>query len=477
MTVAGEGPRSDPGFRRQAVAGLISLLRPGSVDSPSEAGRASERDRRIASTALANAAARVVAIFVSFVSVPLAARYLGAERYGMWLTISSVVAILGPLDLGIGNGLLQRVSAAMGRDDRDEARASVSTALAFLGALGLIVAGVGLVLGSIAPWAAVFNVSSNEAAAEAGPLATVVIVLFAAGLPLSVAGTVQSALQSGYVAALWSGVGSLASLGALVVAIAAGAQLPVLAAALMGAGLLAALANLVVLTRRQRPWLSPRLRDVSRSTGSALLRTGGVFLVLQLAGLIGYQVDNIVIAQLRGSAEVQQYAIPFRMFAVAPALVGVALMPLWPAYREALARGDRAWVLHTLKRSAIFAAAVDVPVAIVLAVAGPAILAAWVGAAVTPTPLLLAGLALWCAMNSINAPLAMLLNGADAIRFQAACATAMAIANVILSVLLVQHIGVAGAVVGTIVSQAVCILLPCALYVPRLIARIRGGEA
>ena len=39
------------------------------------------------------------------------------------------------------------------------------------------------------------------------------------------------------------------------------------------------------------------------STGRSLLGTGGLFLMLQLAGLVGYQLDNLVIAQILGSEQ------------------------------------------------------------------------------------------------------------------------------------------------------------------------------
>ena len=38
--------------------------------------------------------------------VPLALDYLGPERYGIWLTLSSFLALLGFMDLGLGNAVM-----------------------------------------------------------------------------------------------------------------------------------------------------------------------------------------------------------------------------------------------------------------------------------------------------------------------------------------------------------------------------------
>src|SRR4051812_33299361 len=90
-------------------------LRLRSFDTDTAEGRSAERYRRIAWSAVLSAGARGVGILVSFITVPLVIGYLGDERYGMWLTISSLFLVLGPLDLGIGRGLLQVVSEASGR--------------------------------------------------------------------------------------------------------------------------------------------------------------------------------------------------------------------------------------------------------------------------------------------------------------------------------------------------------------------------
>ena len=456
------------------IARWRRLLQLRPFDTATAEGRSAERYRRIAWSTLLSVVARLVAIAISFVTVPLVVGYLGAERYGMWLTLSSLVAILSPLDLGIGNGLMQVVSDASGRDDRDAARRAVSTALVLLTAIAFGIAAVALVANPVISWARVFNVTSSQALAEAGPAALVLITIFAIGLPLSIAGVIQSASQSGFVTSLWSIAGSVGSLAALLAAIQARAGLPLLIMALAGAGLVAALLNGILLFGWQRPWLTPRLRDFRARVAGPLLRVGVLFVILQLAGAAAYQIDNLVIAQIMGAQAVQQYAIPLRLFSVAPTLLSFALLPLWPAYREALSRGDAEWVGKTLRRSIRLALLINVPAALLLVITGPFILNMWVGSAVSPTSLLLIGLGIWIVMNSFNGPLAMLLNGANVIAFQAVCAILMAAANVALSVFLVAHIGVSGAVYGSIIAQAVFILLPSAWYVPRLLARMRA---
>ena len=448
------------------------FLRLRAFDTATAEGRSAERYRRIAWSTLLAAAARVVGLATSFISVPLVIGYLGSERYGMWITMSSLVAVLGPLDLGIGLGLLTAVSDAHGRDDRATARRAISTAAAMLMLIATLSVAVFALAFPVIPWARIFNVVSPTAVAEAGPASAVLFGAFALGLPLGIVGQVQLAYQSGYISSAWAIAGNLGSFAAMLLVIHLRGSLPVLVVALTGVGLVAAALNGWFLFRRQRPWLMPRRRDVALSTARPLLKTGSLFLVLQLAGLIGYQIDNLVIAQLLGATNVQEYAVPAKLFTLAPTLLSFALTPLWPAYRESLARGDGAWVRRTLRRSIMLAGAVNLPTSLALVIVAPILLHLWVGGAVHPTPLLLIGLGSWAMMNTLNGPFAMLLNGANVVGLQAACSISMAVVNVAISILLVQRIGVSGAVWGSVIAQAVFVLLPESWYVRRLLRRL-----
>jgi O-antigen/teichoic acid export membrane protein len=409
--------------------------------------------------------------------VPLVGGYLGDDRYGIWLQMSSFLAALGPLDLGIGLGLLTVVSDAYGRDDREAARRAISTAAAML----TTIAAVAVVVFGIAylfiPWARVFNVTTPTAMSEAGPAAAVLFGAFAVGLPLGIVAQVQLAHQAGYISSAWAIVGNLGSFVALLAIIAIHGSLPLLILALTGVGLVAAVLNGWFLFRRQRRWLMPRLRDADIHSARPLLKTGSLFLVLQIAGLAAYSLDNVVIAQIMGSGAVQEYAVPTKLFVLAPTLLSFVLMPLWPAYRESLARGDAGWVGRTLRRSIILAALVNIPSTVVLVLTGPLIIQIWAPSLhLHPTMLLMLGLGTWTVMNTLNGPFAMLLNGANVVGFQVVCAVLMAVANVAISIYLVQRIGVSGAVYGSVISQSFFVLVPETWYVRRFLRRLSGSQ-
>ena len=156
-------PEAIPSSLRGRIVRWRRMLRLRPFDTSTPEGRSAERYRRIAWSTMLSTIARFVGLATSFISVPLVVGYLGSERYGMWLTMSSLVAALGPLDMGIGLGLLTVVSDAYGRDDRQAARRAISTAVAMLTTIAALAVVVFGIVYFLIPWARFFNVASPAA--------------------------------------------------------------------------------------------------------------------------------------------------------------------------------------------------------------------------------------------------------------------------------------------------------------------------
>lgn len=58
-----------------------------------------------------DAVATVLITISGMLLIPYAIKILGAEKYGLWITINSLVSILGVLDLGIDQYLISIVAS------------------------------------------------------------------------------------------------------------------------------------------------------------------------------------------------------------------------------------------------------------------------------------------------------------------------------------------------------------------------------
>jgi O-antigen/teichoic acid export membrane protein len=453
------------------LRGLLSLVRFEPHETRTPAGRARERQRRIALTAAASGLARAIGLLTNLITVPLAIGYLGVERYGLWMAISSLIAMVSFLDLGIGNGLISAIAEADGRNDREEARRYVSAATCIL----CVSCGILLALFALGypwlPWQILLNVSDGSAAHDGAMAAAALVTCFALGLPLSLVWRIHAGFQEGFAAALWGAAGSAASLIGVVSMIALRESLPWLVAASAAGPLLSAFANGVVLYLR-RPWLRPHLGSITGDAVRRVFRQGILFFALQVAMVIGYQSDNFVINQVLGPEQVTQYAVPLRLFTIAPLLLNLALGPLWPAYAEAAARGDADWVRRTLGRSIKLALLATGPPVLILVLFGARIMELWVGNKVVPPFELLLALGLWSVIVAVSEALAMFMNGLSILKLQVICASIMAIFSIALKIVLAGKIGVSGVAYASVVAHLLCILIPLFIYLPRLLRTV-----
>ena len=438
------------------------------------AGRSRERYRRIGFAALGQLAARALGVLTALVSIPLTIDYLGAERFGLWTTISSVIALSSFIDLGIGYGMINVVAAASGTTDAFDARRHISSGFFLLSGLALVAGSAVAVLYPLVPWAGVFNVSSVRAASEAGPAVAIVASCFLAGLPLSLVQRLQFAYQEGFQASLWVAAGNLLGLAGVLATIAAGAGLPWLVLAMAGGPLAAALLNTITFFLR-RPHLRPSLSFVSAGASLTLVRLGLLFLVMNVALAAGIHSNSIVISRVIGPEAVTAYWVPMRLFTTVPLILTLALTPFWPAYGESIARGDVLWVRRALLRSVGATLIVALPLVLFLVVFGQRITEAWSRGEVSPSFLLILVLGGWTLASALSVPVGMFLNGASILRFQAMWAVAMAAINVPLSIVFAEAWGVEGVVVATFITSVICLDVPGYLVVPRVLRAIEGS--
>lgn len=430
------------------------------------AARGKERTRRALLTTLSAVAGRALTMILSLVSLPLTVAYLDAERYGLWITIGSFLAWLSIADLGLGNGLTNAVTAARAAGDHDHARRVVSTATLMLAGISLALVALIAVVFPFVPWERVFAVSSRIDGVELRVTVALCVIIFAASFPLGIVDRVLGACQEGYLSNYWATATAVLSTVALVLAVRFGSGLPTLVMALSLVPLLMRVATTGWVFVKRHPELRPARSHYDRAVGKALLTTGGSFLVVQLAALGMWQNDNIIISQLHGAAAVGPYSIAFRLATVYVGLVSMYLAPLWPAYADAGARGDYAWIRAQVRRTTRLVTAATIVAAIGMVAVGQWFILVWTRRPdMVPSRRLLVPIAVYMVLICFCQAQAMALNGLGRIRGQMIYGIAAALLNVVLSIVLGRAIGVDGVCWATgIAALITSVLAPIELH-------------
>lgn len=414
---------------------------------------------------------RGVGLLVSAISLPLTVRYLGPERYGIWVTVSTTVVMLAVMDLGIANSLTNAISRAYAAGDRQLARRSYASAfwisLAIAGALGV----AALALWPHIDWASLFHLSDRAAAREASLCVAVALAFFLLSLPLNLINRVLGGYQQTQITNYFNVISSVLGLVAILAVIRLHGTLLNLMCFYSGTLLAGTfLLNLWVHLWDKR-WLFPAPAAVCRTALRDLMNTGAGFFILQIAGLIVFNSDNLVITHYLGAAEVAPYSVTWRLAGYAAILQSAVFPSLWPAYSEAYARGDYAWVRRTFWNAVRLSLGTAAAAILVLGIFGRTLIRWYVGKAAVPGQMLLLAICAWTLLSAGMDLEACLLAAIDRVKWQGILSAVAAVVNIGLSIYLVQRIGSLGVVLGTMLSYLMVLVVPQTVIVWRALYR------
>jgi O-antigen/teichoic acid export membrane protein len=414
-----------------------------------------------------------VSVLVTFLSVPLTIRYLGPEQYGAWVTIGSLLAWLSLTDFGLGNGLTNAVTTAVGEDRPDLARMHVSNGIFLLTVIAGMTGLVLLVAWPFIDWAALFGIRSAAARAEIGPAMAAALTIFLLQFPLGVAAKVYLAYQEGRIGNYWATAGNILSLVVLLIVTRTHGGLIWLVVALSGTSLLVNLANNLWVFVLHRPIVSPRLRHVELGAMRSLGQVGGKFFLIQIMALVVFQTDNLVVGHFLGSAKVPEYSLTYALFNYTSLPQAALFSYLWAAYTEAIARKDIAWVSRTFRLNLALGMAFTLVAVLVITFVAKPFIAWWAGPTVVPSTALIIWMAAWSLINAFTNPIACLLASAAHLRAQIVYGALSTASNIVLSIYLVQRWGVEGVIAATVIAYAIFVCGPTYVDSQRLLGRLR----
>jgi len=433
--------------------------------------RDQDRLHKIIKTVWSGFAAKIISVSISFVMVPLAVHYLGKEQYGLWVAVSSLVAMLGFMDGGAGNAVINLVAHASGDKNSDLGKI-VSTAFFSLMALAFFSSLLFLAVFPYVSWRKVLGVSELSTQSDLNSVVIIVGLFFFVNMFITLVGKVQRGLQEGNLDNFWNAIAAILSLLLVYIAVKKDAGLVGFVVTFLAAPMIAYLASNIHYLFIRRIDLRPQLSKIDSLVAKNLFTVGGMFFVLQIAVAIQGQADNVIIANMLGTEAVASYAICMKLFLIAPMVLSLLYTPLWPAYREAFISGDIEWVKRIFFKSIRWSLFVSIPSAIILFFVGAKIIELWVGKDSVPSTNLLMGCSIWLVFSCLGAALAVFLNGIEIVKMQIIMATSSGIMNIILSIWLISEIGVAGAVFGSVISYFAFTLIPCFFIIRNIIKSI-----
>lgn len=293
---------------------------------------------------------RGVSIAISLALVPLTISYINPSGYGIWLTLSSIVAWFSFFDIGLTQGLRNKFAEARALNDDNRARIYVSTTYAILCITFTAVLVLFFFVNRFLDWPSILNVQ-KDLGPEISALALIVFAYFCIQFVLRIIVTILTADQKPAKASLLDLFGQLLSLIIVFILVkTTEGSLINLGIALCVSPLVVLLAANILVFRGEYKAFRPSFSSINFSYAKGLLNLGIIFFIIQVAGIIQYQTANIIIARNFSTADVTSYNIVFKYFGVLNMVFTIFLTPFWSASTEAYLKNDIQWIKNGIRK-------------------------------------------------------------------------------------------------------------------------------
>ena len=294
---------------------------------------------------------KCISILVSLQVVPLTITYINPTKYGIWLTLSSIIAWLSYFDLGFAHGFRNRFSEAKANGNILLAKEYVSTTYAVLSVLFLSVFFIAVIINHFLDWSSILNVATIYRS-ELHDVFNILTVFFCVNIVASIFTTMLTADQKPALASLIQTIGQvLAFICIYVFTKIFSGSLILLAFAFSGVPcILLVLVSIVMFRYEKYKSVSPAFRFIRFSLIKNILGLGGQFFFIMLSILFIFQFTNIIITRIEGPDVVTQYNIAYKYFNVLNMFALIILSPFWSAFTDAYVKKDFYWMKNMLRK-------------------------------------------------------------------------------------------------------------------------------
>ncbi len=412
-------------------------------------------------------------IVITFLLVPLTLNYLGARDYGIWLTLSSVIAWFGFFDIGLGNGLRNRFAEALANGDKKLARIYVSTTYfglaGIFGIMWLLFVGTSFFLN----WNIVFNISADTSE-NLHMLVVYVFTLFILRFILNLIAIIITADQKPALSNTFDPISNVISLAIIytLTLTTQGSLMYLAMAVTFSPVFILSIASLYFFSHRYKEY-RPSIKYFRKDQLKDLTGLGFQFFIVQIAVLVIFSTDNMIITQVLGPAAVTPYNIAFKYFHSISMAFAIIMNPLWSAYTQAYTLNDNAWIKRITKKLVVVWSGIAVVVLFMILVSGH-FYHFWIGDKVIIPFILTVFMGLFTLITTWNNIFVYFINGTGKIRFQLYSSIFVALANIPLSIYLAKNMNMGAA--GVIMATCIC-LFPGVILAPYQYKKILNKTA
>lgn len=389
---------------------------------------------------------KIITIIISLAIVPITIDYLSPEQYGIWLTLSSIVAWVSFFDIGFGHGFRNKFAESKANGDFVLARKYLSTTYFTMIVIFGIVLFVFEVVNPFVNWSTLLNVSQEQR----GLLSTVMSVIFIGVCTQFAANVFPIMLNADQKSAASSIIATIGQACALLVIfiftkISSRSMIYIALALTWIPTVTTLLISLWMFTHTYKDY-SPSFKYVDKILIKNIINLGAKFFLIQVSMIVIFQIINIVLSRELGPSSVTEYNVIYKYLSIPQMIFNIIMAPLWSAYTDAYTKDDYDWMKRILKKiKKIFY--VIVGMYLLLFILCPLVIKVWLNGAVDVSYAIAASVMLYLCSMSYSQLFMIILNGLGKVYVQALTYIVFAIICIPTTVILCRNYGIVGVMI------------------------------
>lgn len=388
-------------------------------------------------------------ILISFLTIPLMLNYLNNEEYGLWILVLSITNWIYTFDIGIGNGLKNKIAQFLSLKNYSEIKKYIITSYFFVAILSLIIFGLICILFNILNLNTLLKVNFlNRNELIFLMIINVGFVCF--NFILSLCNNIFIGSQKIYLSAL-NNVFSQ-SLNLIFIGILYLKEEKSIFYLSISYGISISISHIILTIYYfcQNTILIPKISDVSLKKLHSVLNIGGKIFITQIAGLIIFSTDNFIITNFLGPEMITEYSVVYKFFSIPLIAISLILGPIWPEATKEYYNKNYDWfknILKKLKNMFILL----ILITLVMICIGKKFILIWTTYKVDPSISLIIITAISIILICYSNIYSTILTGINEINFLMVLSMIQAVINIFLSYIFIKYttLGVNGVILAT----------------------------
>lgn len=317
-------------------------------------------------------------IILSILILPVTLKYLTNYEYGIWVTINSILTWINYFDIGLGNGLRNKLTEAIAVDNYKLGREYVSTTFLLLSIISISFGLMFSIANIFIDWNHFLNIDNSVP--DLSEIVFIVIWCLCFNFILRTVGIIYISNQEIWKNNLMTFLGTLLSFCIIIILTltTTGNLLYVAVAYSISPLIIYIIAYLISFNGKYKN-LKPqksfiKLREHSKGLGSLGIK----FFLLQLTSLILFSTSNILISKFYSPLEVTPFNICTKYFNVIIMFFTIIAAPLWSSITDAYKKEEYGWIINSMNKMLKYWIIFSI-ICIIMIFLSPLIYKLWIG--------------------------------------------------------------------------------------------------